>query len=123
MHPDNDYYGIVLAFEKANETSSSVTDSSYCTLEEYAQTAPRIQSISTPRGYADLRHFANEKLLKSNILQLHFLIEHTVDASTMRTIFLGYVGRNKATDWESLIQPAKSAALGPLFLKALQAVL
>lgn len=65
--------------------------------------ARRIQSMSTPGGYADPRHFA--KLLKSNILQLHFFIEHAVDVSTMRTIFSGYSGRNKATDWEGLIQP------------------
>jgi hypothetical protein len=125
MHPDNNYKGIVLAFEKSNAEKSPSTDCSYCTFEEYALMTPKVQSMSTPGGFglADPRQFANEKLLKSNILQLHFFIDHTCDASDMRAIFSGYVGRNRLTDWEGLIQPAKSAALGPLFSKALQAVL
>jgi hypothetical protein len=85
--------------------------------------APRVQAMSTPGDFADPRHFATEKLLKSNTRQLHFFIEHTVNASNMKTIFSGYVGRNKLTDWESLIQPAKTAALGPFFLKPVQDVL
>ncbi len=123
MHHDNNYKLIVAGFEKANETSLSATNSFYCTFQEYVAMASRVQAMSTPGGFADPRHFATAKLLKSNIPQLHFFIEHTVDASTMKTIFSSCIGRNKSTDWESLIQPAKTAALGPLFLKALQAVL
>jgi hypothetical protein len=75
MHPENNYNGIVMSFEESNVTKSSATDSSYCTFEEYALMTPRVQSLSTPGGFADSRQFANEKLLKANILQLHFFIK------------------------------------------------